>query len=188
MSAGTEPATANPARHAVHFAGGEDDLADSVSSYIGAAVHAGKTAIVIATPEHRRAFEARLAGAFDVEAVRVRGRLIALNAAEMMKLVLIGARPDPPSLDLVLGSLIRRALTDSPAVGVYGEMAALLWDAGQVTAAVELEALWSRLGQELGISVLCGYPARLASGPDHAAAVREICQLHTAVTGVQPPA
>jgi hypothetical protein len=149
MTAETERAAAGPAEHAVQFYGSEDELADRVSGYLGAALAAGETAIAVATPAHRRAFEARLAVRCDLEAARVRGSYIALNAAELMRLVLIGSRPDPPSLDL--------------------------------------EVLWNRLSDDR-LSSLCGYPAPLVSGPRDAAALRELCALHTAVDGLVPPA
>jgi hypothetical protein len=184
MSADTEQAAVDPAKHEVQFYRGDDELADRVSGYLAAALAAGKTAIVVATPEHRRAFEARLAADCDIEAARVRGSYIPLNAAELMSLVLIGDRPDRPSLDLVVGSLIRQALAAGPAVSVYGEMVGLLWEAGHVGAAIELEVAWNDLGQDLRLSSLCGYRAQLVAGPQHAAARRELCSLHTAVAGL----
>jgi DcmR-like sensory protein len=188
MSAGTEQAAVDPAKHAVQFYRGHDELAGRAGRYLGAALAAGETAIVVATPEHRRAIEARLAADCDVEAARVGGSYIPLNAAEMMSLVLIGDRPDPASLDLVIGSLIRRALAAGPAVRVYGEMSALLWDAGHIGAAIELETLWNRLSQDLRLSSLCGYPGPLVAGPEQPAALEELCGLHTEVTGLTPPA
>jgi MEDS: MEthanogen/methylotroph, DcmR Sensory domain len=98
-----------------------------------------------------------------------------------MSLVLIGGHPDPASLDLVIGSLVRRAVAAGPAVRVYGEMSPLLWEAGHVAAALELETLWDRLARELRLSSLCAYPAELVSGPESATALRELCELHTAV-------
>jgi hypothetical protein len=188
MSAGTEQATVDPAEHPVHFYRGNGDLAGRAGRYLGAALAAGETAIVLATPEHRGAIEARLAADCDLEAARVAGSYIPLNAAEMMSLVLIGDRPDPASLNLVIGSLIRRTLAAGPAVRLYGEMAPLLWDAGHISAAIELETLWNRLSQDLRLSTLCGYPAPLVAGPEEPAALLELCGLHTAVTGLAPPA
>ena len=183
MSAGTEQAAVDPAQHAVRFYGRAAELPDRVSRYLGAALTAGETAIIVATPAHRRAVEARMAADCDVEAARVRGSYIPLNAAELMSLVLIEGRPDPASLDLVIGSLIRRTLAAGPAVSVYGEMAPLLWEGGHIGAALALETLWNRLSRELGLSSLCAYPAPLVSGPESAAALGELCELHTAVAG-----
>ena len=183
MSAGTEHATADPAQHAVRFYGSADELPDRVSHFLGSGLAAGEAAIMVATPGHRQAAEARLAADLDVEGARVAGRYIALNAAELMSLVLIGGRPDPASLDLVVGSMIRRTLATAGAVRVFGEMAPLLWEAGHVAAALELETLWDRMARELGLTSLCAYPGALVSGPENGVALRELCELHTAVAG-----
>ena len=183
MSAGTEHATADPAQHAVRFYGSADDLSHHISRFLGAGLAAGDTAIIVATPGHRQAVEARLAAYGDVEAARVAGRYIPLNAAEVMSLVLLGDRPDPASLDLVIGSLIRRTLAAARAVRVYGEMAPLLWEAGHVAAALELETLWDRMARELRLTSLCAYPDALVSGEGNAVALRELCELHTAAAG-----
>jgi hypothetical protein len=183
MSAGTEHATGDPAQHAVRFYGSADELPDRVSQFLGAGLAAGETVIMVATPGHRQAVEARLAAEVDVEAARVAGRYIPLNAAELMSLVLLDRRPDPASLDLVIGSLIRRALAAARAVRVYGEMSPLLWEAGHVAAALELETLWDRMARDLRLTSLCAYPGALVSGPENGAALRELCELHTAVAG-----
>jgi hypothetical protein len=65
-------------------------------------------------------------------------------------------------------------------------MVALLWDAGQVMLALELEALWNDLAAELPFALLCGYPARLASGDGHA--LEQVCRLHADVLGPYPGA
>ena len=44
-------------------------------------------------------------------------------------------------------------------VCVFGEMVWLLWDAGQVNAAIEVETLWNELGHQYPFSLLCAYPA-----------------------------
>ena len=63
-------------------------------------------------------------------------------------------------------------------------MVAVLWDAGNVAAAIELESLWNDLAAEHDFSLLCGYPmAALERHPD-LSAVRDVCQLHT---GLVPP-
>jgi|SRR6185437_3922274 len=58
-------------------------------------------------------------------------------------------------------------------------MVALLWDAGQVALALELEALWNDLPARLPFALLCGYPAGLLAADDdrEAAAVQHVCHL-----------
>jgi anti-sigma regulatory factor (Ser/Thr protein kinase) len=57
-----------------------------------------------------------------------------------------------------------------------------------VLAAIELEKLWNELGQELPFSLLCGYPRTSVSSPEHAEALGEVCQLHSAVVSSPAPA
>jgi hypothetical protein len=59
-------------------------------------------------------------------------------------------------------------------------MVALLWDAGLVAAAVELEAMWNDLGPRNPFALFCGYPAASVTGQDVAGALAEVCRLHAA--------
>jgi hypothetical protein len=65
-------------------------------------------------------------------------------------------------------------------------MVALLWDAGLVNAAVQLEEMWDSLGLRHSFSLLCSYPASSVSGGDHLEAFAEVCRLHRSVLGGWP--
>jgi anti-sigma regulatory factor (Ser/Thr protein kinase) len=71
-------------------------------------------------------------------------------------------------------------------VRIYGEMVALLWDAGNVTAAIALEALWNDLGRRLPFSLFCAYDADTMGGEDCADSFRHVCHLHSAVVDGSP--
>jgi anti-sigma regulatory factor (Ser/Thr protein kinase) len=60
-------------------------------------------------------------------------------------------------------------------------MVALLWDDGNVLAALELEKLWNALARELRFSLYCAYRTRSVGGEEHADALHEVCELHTGV-------
>ena len=66
-------------------------------------------------------------------------------------------------------------------VRVYGEMVALLWEAGLVTAAIDVEALWNEIAARYSFSLLCGYPAASVAGPEHADALALVCGAHSDV-------
>jgi MEDS: MEthanogen/methylotroph, DcmR Sensory domain len=184
MPAVTGPARADSARHVVQFYGSDDELVDHVGEYLAAALQAGETAVIVATAAHRRAVEDWLTAAGA--AAPAGERYIVLDAASTMDVILTSSRPDPRALERIFGGLIEEALTVSPAVSVYGEMSALLWEARHPGVAVEMEALWDGLGRNLPLRTLCGYPAQLAA--ENAGALRGICALHTAVAGIPPPA
>jgi anti-sigma regulatory factor (Ser/Thr protein kinase) len=58
-------------------------------------------------------------------------------------------------------------------------MVALLWEQGNVLAAIEVEKLWNDLGRELDFSLLCAYRSASVQGEEHAQALEQVCHLHS---------
>jgi MEDS: MEthanogen/methylotroph, DcmR Sensory domain len=173
--------------HIVQFYGHDAELADKVADYLLGALDRDGVAIVIATPEHRDAFEARLtkAGA-GLDAARERGSYVALDARATVTEFSAADRLDPAAFDRVVGGLIRRAGAGGRVVRAYGEMVALLWDDGLVNEAAQLEQLWDGLGRELAFSLFCGYRADSVTRPGRAGALAEVCRVHEQIVGDPP--
>jgi anti-sigma regulatory factor (Ser/Thr protein kinase) len=175
--------------HVVQFYGDDGELARAVGRYLAEAIHSGGVAIVIATGAHREHFAAALseAGA-DVARASADGTLRMLDAAEAMAFLVVDGRIAPDRFETLIGDLVREATGTGRPVRAFGEIVALLWADGLVTAALELEALWNRLGQEVEFSLYCGYPASVRETGD-AEAVKEICRQHSSVVSavVEPP-
>ena len=188
MPIGAQDIAVGPRDHVVHLYERDADLVANVGAHLGEALRACETAVVVATEAHRLAFDGVLAGAgLDPADARRRGRLVALDAAGTLARVLVADRPDPARFDAVIGGLVGRAAQHGRPVRAYGEMVALLWDAGNVGAAMELEACWNDLGERLEFSLYCGYRVTPGAGTEVGAevaeALRQVCQLHTAVVG-----
>jgi len=172
-----------PRDHLVQFYACDDDLTAAVAPSVGAALAGHETAIVIATPAHRAAFwRACVAAGHDLAADVAEGRLLMLDAAETMAGFIADGRPEPFAFDRVVGGLVHRATGSGRPVRAYGEMVALLWDAGNIPAAVELEGLWNDLRREVEFTLLCAYPTSIVEGDHHLDALNEMCRLHSAVT------
>ncbi len=177
----------NAGDHVVQFYGHDGELAERVSGYLRGALEGGGVAIVIATPEHRDAFEARLGQAgIDLAAARDDGAYLTLDAAGTLRQIMGDASPERQTLDgaafdRVIGALIRQAAADGRPVRAYGELVALLWDDGLVNAAAQLEALWDQLNRRHPFSLFCGY--RADSVTREIDAFAEVCRLHHAVVG-----
>jgi len=168
--------------HVVQFYDQQEDLARAVGDYLSAAVTAHQVAIVIATEEHRQAFEAEMASAgADTAQARRDGSIIWLDAAETLARFVHEGQVDRDGFREVVGSLVRHAAQTRRGVKAYGEMVALLWEAGHVLGAIELEKLWNGLAAELSFSLFCAYHINSAAGEEHADALHEVCRLHTAV-------
>jgi hypothetical protein len=177
----------NAGRHVVQFYGHDEELAERVAGYLLEALGGGGVAVVIATPEHRRAFEDRLiqAGA-DLAAARDSGTYLTLDASQTVRALMPVGRLDRVAFDRVIGGLIRRAGTGGRPVRAYGEMVGLLWDDGLVNAAIQLETMWEELGRTHSFSLFCGYPAGSATRDGHLDAFAEVCRLHQEVIGLSP--
>jgi hypothetical protein len=171
-----------PGDHVVHFYPAENELAVAVGRYLAEGIGSGNGVLVVATAAHRRAFAASLA-AEGVDAGRAErdGRLLMADASALLGSFLVDGRLDRDQFGAVAGDLIGRAAAAGRPVRIYAEMVALLWDAGDVALAIELEGLWNDLGARLPFSLLCGYPASVLTGPDSEGAARDACLAHSAV-------
>lgn len=167
--------------HDVLFAESDEELVSVAGARLAASLAAGGAVIVIATPEHRDRFLAAIRDAGpDPEAAARDGSLTLLDAGETLAAVTAGGSFDPDAFDRVVGALVRDATADGP-VDAFGEMVALLWDAGRVMEAIELERAWEELVRETSASLLCAYPIRLVDDLDTAPALRTVCGLHARI-------
>lgn len=179
MEATTEPIRLKPGEHVVHFYRDDAELAHTAGTHLLNAVRDGAAAIVIATAPHLCAFRGELlAAGIDVED----GSLTLLDAHDTLAEI---KRPEGISraaFQRVVGTVVRRGGEDGRPLHAYGEMVDLLWRAGDVPSAIELEGLWNELIAELQFSLLCAYHSEAVEGPEHEHALRQVCQLHSAVS------
>lgn len=179
------------AGHVVQFYAHEEELSDRVAGYLLGALNRDGVAVVIATQAHRQAFEARLtdAGADLAEAVRS-GAYRALEARQVAEAFVRDGRLDRDGFERMVGGLIGQAGRGGSRPGpvrAYGEVVSVLWDAGLVSAAVELEQLWDDVVRRRPLSLLCGYPVGSVMRSGHLDAFAEVCRLHHEVVGSWPP-
>jgi hypothetical protein len=173
--------------HVVQFYGHEEELADRVAGYLLGALQHDGVAVVIATAAHRRAFEGRLTRAgVDLAAAARAGTYRTRDAADAVRALTAGGQLDRGAFGRVIGRLIADAGQGGRPVRAYGEMVALLWDAGLVNDAVQLEEIWGSLGLTHSFSLFCSYPARSVTGDGHLEAFGEVCRLHGSVVGGWP--
>jgi hypothetical protein len=142
--------------HIVHFYEHDSELCRTVGSYLADGAETGAVAIVIATEAHRRRFGVELeAAGIDVAQASDDGTFVSLDAAVTMASFMPDGRIDGDAFRRVIGGVVQEAVQMGRPVRAYGEMVALLWDAGDVLAAIELEKLWNELGCDLEFSLLC---------------------------------
>jgi anti-sigma regulatory factor (Ser/Thr protein kinase) len=180
MTGGQAGQFAAERQHVVQFYAADDELVTRAGEFVRTGLQAGERVIVVATGEHCRAFAAYLAAAgAELASARGGGDLVWLDAATLLDRLVAGGRPDPATFDAVIGGLIGQT-ADRP-VRVFGEMVAVLWNAGQIGAAIELEALWNGLAERLSFFLFCAYRADPAADTELTAALAQVCGMHSAV-------
>jgi anti-sigma regulatory factor (Ser/Thr protein kinase) len=168
--------------HAVRLYSAPSDLRSFVSAHLAAALEDDGIAIAAATPAHLVEFEDALEeSGVDVVEARRRGRLILVDATAAADRLMQEDGFDA-AFDAVVTELIRSTIAPGRRVHVYGEIVAVLWEAGHVVEAIELERRWNQLQTQLAFSLLCAYPAELVGSAEDAAPFQQVCELHTAAT------
>ena len=148
--------------HSVQFYEDDSFLLDVLSGYVGGAIAAGDSVLVLATKAHREELCARLRSrGLDLALAEKEGHFLSLDAAETLAKIMIDGQPDPMRFAHVIGNLI--ALLSSAAgkqdrrVAAFGELVALLCADGKPDAAVRLEQLWNELAATHSFNLLCAY-------------------------------
>jgi hypothetical protein len=180
MSSTLEASVTAPSDHTVLFYERDRFLSECVAGYLREGLAEDRDVMVIATAPHLRAFDALLErpawqGGGDA-------RLTILDAHDTLEELLRDDVLDLGRLRERVEPWLAAANRSGREPRIYGEMVALLWDDSQFERAVQLEALWNRLGRSFSFSLLCGYPMR--GFGDHAGGdgFLDVCRQHSAVT------
>lgn len=173
--------------HHVHFPQTDETLIGVVTDYLSVPLLAGGAAVVVATPAHRdRVWSALAAAGVDVEQAVRDGRLRLHDAAKTLRLFVADGRLEPARFEAVVGGLFRGTAGVGRPLRVYAELVALLWAAGQVDQAIELELLWNELSNRMTFELLCSYPVGLFDDATGAEAFNHVCDQHGEVIDGAP--
>ena len=124
----------------------------TVVPYLAAGLVHGAPVLVIATAEHRQAFEAALP---DDPA----GLLAMRDADELLDAISDRGRVDAAAFEQHVGGLVDELGARHPGstIRAFGEMVDLLWQRGDREGALALEELWNGLQRTRSVALLCAY-------------------------------
>jgi PAS domain S-box-containing protein len=171
--------------HSVQFYEDDAFLLDGLSRFIGAAIAAGDSALVVASKAHCDGLSERLSNSgLDLTKAAQQGRFVAADAAETLARFMENDHPNAARFEKEVGGIVAQ-LTGTNGkrqrLAIFGEMVALLWAEGKQQAAIELERLWNRLAEKREFQLHCAYPLNLFSHAQDAAAIEKICSEHSHV-------
>ncbi len=153
-----------------------DGLAHAVARYIGTGLERGEAGIIIATPAHREAFIARIAGG---QAAIEEGRLQVLDAERALARFMANGMPQWQRFRQAIGGLIAELRLRYPTVRAYGEMVDVLWQRGEREAAIRLEQYWNELGRLQTFSLFCAYRMDPLDSAAYGGPLESVCKAHT---------
>jgi hypothetical protein len=168
------------AEHFVQFYESDEFLVEAACGFVGAALRDGEIAIVVATPDHRREIERKLAEeGIDLSAAEASGHYIARDARETLSEFMVGKRLDDERFDAVIGQMVGQLAENGPHIHAFGEMVAVLWEEGNREGAIALEQKWSVLAQQHQFALLCAYPIHAFKDDTQGVQFDLVCTFHT---------
>ncbi|MFO7777400.1 MAG: MEDS domain-containing protein [Nitriliruptoraceae bacterium] len=169
--------------HLVTFYESSSFLARSARRFLLAGLDRGETIIVVATPAHRDAFAAALEEAgHDLARSRREGRYLERDAAATLAELVVDGRLCRARFDRVISRFVAEVAATSGGLRVFGEMVALLWEAGDLNLALELEDHWNTLIEQVPLPLLCAYPLSGFDSRETTARFHDVCGRHSRVT------
>jgi DNA-binding NarL/FixJ family response regulator len=150
-------------RHHVLFYSDDEYFLNALAQFVGSALEAMNSAIVIATESHRNDLLFRLqAAGLDLDTAIEEGRYISLDAASTASKFMASGQPDP---DMVLGGLsdffakaMKAARGEFPRIAACGECSTHVCSEGNIDAAIQIERLTNQAAELYDVDILCGYP------------------------------
>lgn len=179
-----------PCRHSVQFYYDDKYLLQSLSEFLATALRQGRSAVIVATREHRfDCAESIREKGIDLTRAIEQGRYVALDASDTLDLFMVDGTPDPKLFDMVVREVLSTAAScaspesagSQPQVAVFGEMVALLLERGQLRAALQLEQLWNDFGRRESFELLCAYRISHFGRVAHREFFHRICAEHDVV-------
>jgi MEDS: MEthanogen/methylotroph, DcmR Sensory domain len=172
-------------RHFVQFYDDDSSLVGAVGTFLTLGLGTRDAAIAIAAPDHRAAIEKVVSAAgVDLAASQARGEYLPLDAEEALSSFMVDGMPDAAKFNDSIGSVVAKLAGGRRNVRIFGEMVAILWDRGNIAAAIALEELWNSLSRDIPFKLFCAYPTSTFDRSD-LPQLERVCGEHTQVI---PPA
>lgn len=166
--------------HLVQFYSSPETLAETAGHFISEGLRKGETVVVIATPGHSVQFDAAMAAAgIDLAAVRANGRLVEFDARRTLDSLMSEGQPVWHRFQSTIGPVLDKAVARGGGVRAYGEMVDILWQAGNLSAAIRLEGYWNQILAKRRVPLFCAYRASVLGEASNHSPLQNILIMHT---------
>jgi hypothetical protein len=155
-------------------------LSEAVGLYAATGLRGGEGVVVIASKPHWHSFVKSLeAYGLQPQEAESRGQLLFLDAEETLAKFMVNGSPDPALFSGLISGVLDQMGARYPVIRAYGEMVDVLWQSGNLDAAVRLEELWNQLSELRDFSLFCAYLLDNLDDGAYQGALQSICKTHT---------
>lgn len=166
------------AGHGVEIYTRDEELVDSVASYLVAGFAVDAPGVVVATPAHAAAISAEL----ERRGLSHEAMLLFADAEETLDSLYEEGALSAAAFERVVGGLLDEAqAVTNGAPRAFGEMVDILCERRAVDDAIALEEMWEELRRRRPFSLLCGYRLDVFDAHTQKAPLPEICNVHSHV-------
>jgi CheY-like chemotaxis protein len=172
------------ARHAVQFYTSENARLDELNGFATRALRRGDSVVAVGRPAMLSGMASRLTDiGFDLASLSEGGRYQAVDAEEYLSHSMRGDEPDEASLVELLHRLEHASATAADGASirpvVFGEVAPLLWQDGNIAGALTIERIWH---SHASFHTLCSYRSADVEAYGRREVFHELCAVHHAVS------
>src|SRR5690242_2720634 len=122
-----------PCEHVVQIYENDDIFLNLLAGFVSSGLNTGECAVVIATADHLKALNERLADlGYAVPSLISQTQYIPLDAEATLSRFMVNDWPDEYLFYKVISEVLMRAKANNRKVRAFGEMVAILWAKGQV--------------------------------------------------------
>ena len=166
-------------QHIIQVYDREYDFMEALECYVTCGLRAGEGVVLFATARHLQDLQIRLdSERLELDRASWQSRYIPVLASEALSKFMVDGWPDERVFRDVIGEVLDRAQGDGRNVRVFGEVAGLLMQQGELEATVRVEQLWNRLCRERKLTLFCAYP-RACFPPAPLDALEAVCSQHS---------
>ena len=155
-----------------------DVLTESAFVFLEAGLRHGHSLLVIApTPRVEQLFGRLSSAKFHPQSLLDSGQLALMDSAPIIDQLV--SRASTARFRGMLSPVLSRLRPFGHGTRIYGEIANVLWEAGETNAAIQLEELWNALARDHSFSLFCGYTMDTQCEQAYARPLEELGRTHS---------
>lgn len=164
--------------HSVLFYDDESVWLREMVRFVADGIHEGEPVFLVLTPAMEQSLRAGLPGEL-VAAAELAGSFVIANAHDVLETVITDGTFDHGAFTDEIVPSIQKLYADHGGFRTSGQAVTLLWESGNVPAALELEHQWNVVQKSIPFTMLCAYPRTLVD--DGAGGLELVTACHTEV-------